>query len=52
MPSLAFDYGRNDSKRLAAWVSHYKAKGCSERKAWQLAHAKRCKRNSWPLAAA
>jgi hypothetical protein len=50
MPTTAFGPAINNSKRIAAWQAHYQRKGCSERKANNLAVAKCRSRQAWPPA--
>lgn len=49
MPGYLGYYSRNDSKRIDAWQAHYVAKGCSERKARQVARDKCSKSTTWPI---
>ncbi len=44
---IEFEPYRDHSKRLAAWEAHYRAKGCSPRKARECAFRKR-QTNTWP----
>lgn len=38
----------DDSKRLRAWEAHYRAKGCSEWKAQEVARKRCWRKGGWP----
>jgi hypothetical protein len=49
MPTFGFET-LNLSPLINAWTAHYTAKGCSERKAREVAVARAWRKRSWPPA--
>lgn len=47
-PGMLPFYDMEKARRISTWAAYYRAKGCSEHKAWNLARRKVSRKATWP----